>query len=53
MTFYIIVVAIAINGKTPMITREKLHPFVNAKVIPVMHKANANTMVPIFSPRAF
>ena len=53
ITFAINEVAMAIKGKTARITSEKLHPLVNAKVIPATHRANAKIIVPIFSPRAF
>lgn len=43
----------AMKGKAPKTTNEKLHPLINAKLIPLTVMENASIIVPVFSPRAF
>jgi hypothetical protein len=53
MTFVTSEVLITIAGKLAIMTSEKLHPLVKAKVRPAIVIAKAIMMVPIFSPSAF
>jgi len=46
-------IVIVKNGNTTKRTREKLQPFVKAKVSPATHIDRAKIIVPIFSPKAF